>query len=339
MNPTGTVPNGVDLLSIGDASIDTFMTPLESETLCSIDKKQCLIAFAYGEKIPVKNLEFSVGGNAANNAVGAKRLGINSSLLLTLGDDIVGNLIVERLKTEGVDLTYVIQQPSTMSNYSTVINYSGERTIFVYHAPRSYEFPIQLPVAPWVYLTSMGESFRPFYNHLTEWLKKNPTIKLAFNPGSWQLREGYDAIKEIMEMTYIIYVNKEEAEKLTNFGDSIGKERDLLIALNKLGPKICIITDGGKGATAYDSVNGKFVKIGILPVDAYERTGAGDAFGSGTLAAIIHGKTLEEALLWGTVNSASVIGYTGPQKGLLKETEMNEWLERSKSSGVTVQNL
>ncbi len=327
----------IDLLTIGDATIDTFMTPLESETLCSIDKKQCLICFNYGDKIPVKNLAFSVGGNAANNAVGIERLGINSSIVLTLGDDNVGNMIIERLKAEGVDMTYVIQQPGTTSNYSTVISYSGERTIFVYHAPRSYEFPVQLPATPWVYLTSMGESFRPFYNHINEWLKKNPNVKLAFNPGSWQLRAGPEAITEIMARTHMIYVNREEAEKLTGFGESAGKDREFLIALSKLGPKICVITDGGGGSMAYDVLNGKFFKAGILPVDPYERTGAGDAFGSACLAAIIHGKSLDEALAWGTVNSASVIGYTGSQKGLLKLTEIDEWLKRAKSSGVSVQ--
>jgi sugar/nucleoside kinase (ribokinase family) len=325
-----------DLLSIGDATIDTFMTPIESETMCKLDTKECLICFSYGDKIPVKNLEISVGGNAGNNAVGVKRLGVNSAIILTLGDDNVGNLVIEKLKKEGVDLTYVIQQPGTMSNSSTVINYSGERTIFVYHAPRSYEFPVALPVTPWVYLTSMGESFKPFYNHMVEWLTKNPAVKMAFNPGSWQLRDGYESIKDVMNLTHIIYVNREEAEKLTSFGLSEGKDRELLIALNKLGPKICVITDGAAGALAYDSINGKFMKVAVLPVDAYERTGAGDAFGSGSLSAIIHGKTLEEALLWGTVNSASVIGYTGPQKGLLKIEEMPVWLERCKSSGVSV---
>lgn len=329
-----------DLLSIGDASIDTFMTPLESETMCRLDSKECLIAFTYGDKIPVKNLEFSIGGNAANNAVGVERLGVNTSIVLTLGQDSVGEMIVSRLKQEGVDPTYIIQQPGTTSNYSTIINYSGERTIFVYHAPRSYEFPVKLPITPWVYLTSMGESFVPFYNHMTDWLKANPTIKLAFNPGSWQLRGEYKNIEPIMSLSYLINVNREEAEKLTKFqGDSAGKERDLLITLNKLGPKICIITDGNAGAFAYDSVNGKFFKSGILPVDAYERTGAGDAFGSGCLSALIHGKTLDEALLWGTCNSASVIGYTGSQKGLLKETEMPVWLERAKSSGVVVSSF
>jgi len=328
-----------DLLSIGDASIDTFMTPLESETLCRIDTKECFIAFSYGDKIPVKNLEFSAGGNAANNAVGTKRLGINSAIVLTLGDDPVGSMIVERIKSEQVDPTYIIQQPGTSSNYSTIINYSGERTILVYHAPRSYEFPVKLPATPWVYLTSMGESFRPFYNHMADWLEKNPQVKLAFNPGSWQIRSKDGEIAKILSLSHLVFVNREEAEKLTGFSQSTGKDRDLLIALKNLGPKTCVITDGANGAFAYDSVNGKFLKVGVLPVDAYERTGAGDAFGSGSLSALIHGKDLSEALLWGTVNSASVIGYTGPQKGLLKESELPEWLERAKSSGVSVQPL
>jgi len=327
---------GMDLLSIGDATIDVFMTPMESETICKVDTKECLIAFSYGDKIPVKNLEFSIGGNAANNAIGTRRLGISTGIVLTLGADNVGDMIVDRLKKEMVDVTYVVQQPATSSNYSTIINYSGERTIFVYHAPRSYEFPVQLPATPWVYLTSMGESFRPFYIHIVEWLRKNPQIKLAFNPGSWQMRGEYENIKDVMELSHVIFVNREEAEKLTNFGDSNKKDRDLLVALSKLGPKICVITDGSKGSFVYDSVNGKFLSVGVLPVDAYERTGAGDSFGSGFLAALIHQKTLEEALIWGTCNSASVIGYTGSQKGLLKYEEMNDWLVRAKSSDVNV---
>lgn len=329
--------DNLDLLSIGDASIDVFMTPMESETLCQIDTKECFIAFSYGDKIPVKNLEFSVGGNAANNAVGTTRLGVKTGIVLTLGDDNVGNLIVERLRQEEVDMTFAIQQPSTSSNYSTVINYSGERTIFTYHAPRSYEFPVQLPVTSWVYLTSMGESFKAFYNHFVDWLKKNPTIKLAFNPGSWQLRAGVKGIGDVLSLTYLLFVNREEAEKLSGFGDSQGKEKELLLAVSKLGPKLVVVTDGANGSFITDGT--KFVKAGVLPVDAYERTGAGDAFGSGALSALIKGKSLEEALIWGTLNSASVIGYVGPQRGLIKEIEMPEWTERYKSSGVKVEQI
>ncbi|MEK7188726.1 MAG: carbohydrate kinase family protein, partial [Patescibacteria group bacterium] len=240
------------------------------------------------------------------------------------------------------DTTYVIFQPSTTSNYSIVINYSAERTIFTYHAPRSYEFPVQLPTVPWVYLTSMGETFRPFYNHTLEWLAKNPSIKLAFNPGTWQIRTGIAGIGDVLEKTYLVFVNREEAEKLTGLKPSVGKEKELLYLLSKLGPKISVITDGGNGAFLYDAGESdatRYLRVGILPVDAYERTGAGDAFGSGFLSSVIKGKTLEEALLWGTINSASVIGYIGPQKGLLKESEMPEWMERCKSSGVKVEEF
>lgn len=330
--------NTLDLFSIGDATIDVFMTPTETETLCRLDSKDCFIAFSYGEKIPVKNLEFSIGGNAANNSVGVKRLGVNVGIVLTLGQDSVGKMILERLSSEGVDATYVVEQPATTSNYSTIINYNGERTIFTYHAPKSYEFPVALPKVPWLYLTSMGESYRPFYNHLIDWLGKNPEVKLAFNPGSWQIRDGLEAISKIMSQTHIIFVNREEAEKLTSFkGESAGREKELLEALSNLGPKICVITDGGNGVFAYNRQT--FLKCSVLPVDAHERTGAGDAFGSGCLAALIKGKTLDEALIWGTANSASVIGYVGSQRGLLKESDLEVWLERAKSSGVKVEQF
>ena len=324
--------NLVDLLSIGDASLDVFMTPTESESLCQLNEKECLICLNYGDKIPVKNLEFCVGGNAANNAVGVTRLGLKSALLLTLGDDSVADNIISRLNSEKVELGYVVRQRDSASNYSTIINYGGERTIFTYHVPRNYQFPAGLPVVPWVYLTSMGENFRPYYDQTVSWLKQNPSIKLAFNPGSWQLKSGREGIADILSLTHLVFVNREEAEKLTNFANSQGQEKDLLTALSALGPKICVITDGNNGSIAFDGTG--FFKCGVLPVDAYERTGAGDAFGSGCLSAIIKGRPLAEALLWGTLNSASVIGYVGSQRGLLHDSEMPVWLERAKSSGV-----
>jgi len=327
----------LDLLSIGDASLDVFLTPVESETFCRLDTKECFISFSYGDKIPVKRMEFTVGGNAANNAVGTKRLGINSGLVTTMGEDMVGSQILEQLEKEEVDTTFVITQPASNSNYSVIINYGGERTILSYKAPISYEFPVKLPNVSWVYLTSMGDSFRPFFNHLIDWLKVNPQVRLAFNPGSRQLRVDYNQIADVVARSYILYVNREEAEKITGFTNSQGKEKELLNKVVELGVKVPIITDGNNGSFVFDG--SKYLKCGVLPVDAYERTGAGDAFGSGCLSAIIKGKPLEEALLWGTVNAASVIGYTGSQKGLLHKDDVEIWLERARSSGVKVEEF
>lgn len=327
----------LDLLSIGDASLDVFLTPEESEVFCRLDTKDCLISFSYGEKIPVKRMEFTIGGNAANNAVGTRRLGVESALVTTLGGDSVGEQILERLESEDVDTTFAIVQPASSSNYSTIITYGGERTILSYKAPISYEFPVKLPSVSWVYLTSMGDSFRPFFNHLVDWLKVNPQVRLAFNPGSRQLRADFRDIADVVSLSYILYVNRQEAEKIANFGDSQGREKELLDALTKLGVKVPIITDGESGSFVFDG--GRYLKCGVLPVDAYERTGAGDAFGSGCLSALIKGKSMEEALLWGTVNAASVIGYVGSQRGLLKEDEIDIWIERAKSSKVLVEEF
>jgi sugar/nucleoside kinase (ribokinase family) len=183
----------------------------------------------------------------------------------------------------------------------------------------------------------MGEGFEVFYERLVSWLNANSSSKLVFNPGSWQLRSEKNVLKGILEKTHLIYVNRQEAEKITGFSESTGKEKELLTALAREGPKTCVITDGGTGSFAYDGE--KFYKAGVLPVDAYERTGAGDAFGSGCLSAIIKGKSFGEALLWGTLNSASVIGYVGPQRGLLKESELPVWLERAKSCNLKAEEL
>lgn len=329
--------SNLQLLSIGDATLDVFLEPSEHEEFCEVHSKESFICFTYGDKIPVKHLDFSVGGNAANNAVGTKRLGINSALVSTLGDDVVGDMILDKIRKEEVNCDYVTIKHGENSNFSNIINYGGERTIFSYHAKRDYEFPKNLPETEWVYLTSMGETFKPFYDQFVDWKKNNSNVKLAFNPGSRQLRAGLDVIKPVMELTHVVYVNRDEAETLTGVEDSDNKTKDLLKALSDLGPKQCIITDGGQGSYVYDG--SRFVHAGVLPVDSYERTGAGDSFGAGCIAAIIKGKIFEEALLWGTVNSASVIGYAGAQRGLLAESDMPEWLERARSSGVKVEEF
>ena len=327
----------LELLSIGDVTMDVFMEPSESETLCRIDSRESLICFSFGDKIPVKTIHYSVGGNSANNAVGASRLGVKAGIVTTLGGDTTGKQIIEKLSEEDVDLTFTIQQPAASSNFSTVINYSGERTIFTYKAPRSYEFPVKMPAAPWIYLTSMGDSFEPFYLHLVDWLKKQSGVKLAFNPGSRQLRADRKVMDSVLAATYMIYINRKEAELITEVRGSEGNERELLQKLSALGPKISIVTDGANGSYVYDGT--RFIKAGILPLDSYERTGAGDAFGSGCVAALIKGKSLDEAIMWGTANSASVIGYIGAQKGLLHADEMDTWLMRAKSSGVEVKEF
>lgn len=327
----------MDLITIGDCTLDTFITPSESETMCTLDTKECLICFKYGDKIPVRTLAFSVGGNAANNAVGASRLGLSVAIVTTFGKDPTGVQIHNALQNDSVLLDYAHQEEQGTSNSSYIVSYEGERTIFSHHAAKQYMFPESLPSVGWMYLTSLGEGYEEVFQKTLAWLETHPETKLAFNPGSHQLRSDIQKLRGVLSKTHLLYVNREEAETITAFGPSAGREKELLHAVSDMGPHIVIVTDGPNGAYVYNGQS--YLYAPVFPQEAIERTGAGDAFGSGCLSALIKGKTLEEALLWGSLNSASVISKVGAETGLLKEQEMQEWLEKAHKAGIMVKEL
>ena len=60
-----------------------------------------------------------------------------------------------------------------------------------------------------------------------------------------------------------------------------------------------------------------------------DSTGAGDAFASTIVSALIHGKTLDEALTWAPINSMSVVQQVGAQKGLLTKEKLEEYLKNA----------
>ncbi len=323
-----------ELIVYGSARVDAFMTlPSDkAEQLCKLDTGKCVIELSYSAKLPLDSVKFLVGGNGANVAVGAKRLGVNSLLMAELGEGPLADYAYRELQKE-IDMTYVSQTKGIDQGFGAVINYQGERTILSYYAPEEPPFSDKSCEAKWAYLTSTGENFEGYYDKVYESLKKCKP-KLAFNPGGRQIAKGLDWMRKYLEMTDVLLVNREEGEEIVGMSRTHGKEKELLDAFVDLGVKIPIITDGRTGSFArYDNT---YYKVGILPIDAVERTGAGDSFSAASISALIKGRSIEEALLWGTINAASVIGYVGPEDGLLRENDMYEWLERARSSGVTV---
>ena len=70
----------------------------------------------------------------------------------------------------------------------------------------------------------------------------------------------------------------------------------------------------------------------IYPHTPFERTGAGDAFVSTLCSCLAMGKTLEEAMTWGPINSMSVVQQVGAQKGLLSKEKIEEFLAKAPES-------
>ena len=317
-----------DLISIGDATIDIFVQIHDAEVKCSLNKQDCQLCVEYGDKISVDKLTHLVAGNAANNAVGGSRLKMKAAIYANVGSDPSGKQIAEKLKEEKVDTRYVIVNEGMESNLSTVLNFQGERTIFVYHQAWKYNLP-DLERAKWVYFTSVSKSFTQsnLIGQLIQYLQRSGT-KLLYNPGTYQMEAGVKKSPQLLTLATIFIVNKDEAKKISGFkgGEDVPIKK-LLKGICDLGPKMAVITDGVEGSHGYDGE--KFYHLGIFPAHLVEMTGAGDAFATGVLAGLFYGKDLKEAMRWGAANGASVVEQIGPQAGLLTYDQMMEKLEQS----------
>jgi sugar/nucleoside kinase (ribokinase family) len=189
-----------------------------------------------------------------------------------------------------------------------------------YHWPR---FRI-VDIPGWIYFSSISKHGLEYHDQLATWLESHPLVKLAFQPGTFQIEAGAHRLKRIYMRSEVLAVNREEATTITS-GDH-NNIHDLLDKLHELGPKIVVISDGHAGSYASDGTNRYKMPIYPDPKPPYERTGAGDAFTSTFVAAIMRGADIQGALLWAPINSMSVVQKVGAQAGLLDEGEINHYL-------------
>ena len=136
-----------------------------------------------------------------------------------------------------------------------------------------------------------------------------------------------EKLERIYKHSKIFFCNVEEANKI--LGSNILDVKELLKNMRQAGPEIVVITDGPKGAYAYDGEDVYFIESFPDPKPPYSRTGAGDAFSSTVASAIILGKTLPEALAWGGVNSMAVVQQVGANVGLLAREKLEEYLQNA----------
>jgi sugar/nucleoside kinase (ribokinase family) len=316
-----------DFLAIGDTVVDAFIRLKEAHVTCSIDHADCEICMKFADKIPFESVTaVPAVGNSANAAVAAARLGLRSALVADVGSDIYGADCLAALKAAGVDSRFVRRHKGMLTNYHYVLWYGDERTILVKHQEYPYVLP-KIRNPKWVYISSLGGNSYDYHVALIEWLAKNPDIKVAFQPGTFQMSLGVEKLRGLYQRCDVFFCNKEEAQRILGTTETDFKR--LMEMMRALGPKTVVLTDGPSGAYAYEGSNAFFMPPYPDPKPPFERTGAGDAFSSTLTVALALGKSLEEALIWAPINSASVVQDIGAQRGLLDQKQLSEWLSKA----------
>lgn len=322
--------NGFDVFAIGDIATDVYIKIPDDQAHTYNNEDGAFIALPFGAKIPYEEAEVKeAAGNAGNASVSFARLGLKSGIISNVGHDLYGRDIIMALHKNGVDTRYIFINDGKKTNYNYILRYKVERTILVHHEHYEHNFPhIHKSDEPkWVYFSSLGKNSLPFHDDLADWLGDNPSVRLAFQPGTFQLDEGPARLKKIYRNTEVLLLNRQEAAKLADMDDK--DVHKLLDKLHDLGPKIVVITDGAKGCYASGPEGRFFMPTYPDPAPPVERTGAGDAFSSAFVAAIIKGENLAEALRWGPINSMNVVQHVGPQDGLLTETQLESYLRKA----------
>jgi len=332
------------------------------------DREQSFIVLEEGKKITVDDVHTFVGGGAANAAVSFKRLGLDVECFFKIGADHAGDFILEHLAKEQVKTAHVIRTKEAQTGTSFIIpSPSGNKAALVYRGAnltmKKKEIPFDaIDEADLVYITSLSFSLSPLLPLIAAYAKKNKTL-VATNPGSNQVRNGaHDLVKALSNIDILIlnsYEAKQLMVSLVSANPSLQRElsqekevkttkkvptllrspltfQQVCFSLPQYfqeilshGPKIALVTNGAEGVYAASQDTIYFYPSPKIKV--VSTVGAGDSFASAFVASLLQGKTIEDALVAGTLNSSSVLGHIGTHTGLLTEKELGGRLKEANS--------
>jgi ribokinase len=283
-----------------------------------------------GAKLDVEQLSQELGGGAANSSVCFARLGFSAHVLARVGSDLAGDQAVERLARIGVGVGRVVRDASRPTSQSVVILApGGDRTILAFRGSGAH-FDVGdideswLRRAKWLYVTSLGGSLEALDKIFS--VRKEHPVKIAWNPGALELAHGLQTLYRMVQQTDALLLNREEAAALTERPHAT-VEYLMSELISIVGTGHVVVTNAAEGAAAYDGVS--VASVPGRQVDVIDTTGAGDAFGSGFVAAIMRGLSMDAALTFASANAESVIGKIGAQPGLLDRNEFERITEQT----------
>ena len=237
-----------------------------------------------------------------------------------IGNDFAGQEVLKDLKDFKIKTNFVFKTSKAPTNLSIIFSWGKDKTCFVWRGASEYFIKRKLPLSKlttdWFYLAPLSGTSAKYFESLVSFAKKNK-IKVFANLGNSQIKLGSRKLKSILKNIDIVSLNQEEASLLTKIPYT--KQKQIFKKLDKLVDGLVIMTKGKQGAVVSDGQY--FWQAKSLPVKVIEKTGAGDAFGSGFLSGLIQKNDIEYALQMATANAASCVQEVGAKRGLLRKNQ------------------
>ena len=308
------------IVSLGSALQDIYLIDHDDLTPTSVGNVAFFGKITVGGKVDIDKISYAVGGGGLNSTLTFSRFGHEAILLTNISRDPAGMAIIRELDRENVDSSYLnfLERKATGTSIVLLDSKGGERTILTYRGASEQfgnipESDLDLAQPDWLYTTTLRGDFDTllrFFIHA-----KELGTKIMFNPGVKELDDPR-ATLELLQYVDILNINKEEASRLVP-GVTL---QELFYHLSNVVETV-IITNGSMGGIAGDSKG--CYRFGIYEdKKVKDTTGAGDAFGSGFLAALASGVSFRKSLIFASANSTAVVSKIGANRGILMKDDI-----------------
>lgn len=310
----------MELLSFGDVNVD-FVAGVDS-----LPKG--------GEEVEMSEFEFYAGGSAANTAVAAQRLGLESGFMGRTGNGLLGRFLEKDFENEGIDISQVQEDADLSSGVMFVLIIpGGERTMFSSRGANTRFNPreMDLECLDGVnYLHISGYAFiQPPQRDAGKRIiraAEERDLKISLDPSVLGLQKSQREIESILSYTDFLFISEPELKMLTKIS---GIEEAAERLLEK-GPSLLALKMGRKGCLVLTEKKRVFMKA--FPADVRGTTGAGDAFNAAFLVGIDRDWSLERIAKFANAAGAISVSKFGARSALPKFKEVESFL-MSKENG------
>lgn len=279
----------------------------------------------FGSKIEITERFELAGGEVASTLAGLARLGMSTAYAGRFGSDREGEMGLQSLRDEGVDVVYaeIIDRARTQCAYIVIDEASGERTILWQRDARLAYKPEDAPIeaARECRVLHMTPHDTAACIRMAEAARANGGVV------SIDIDNTFPGIEELLPLVDVCIASADLPQKLVGQADP---QNALGEMAGRFGCRVTGITLGREGSLVY--CDGSFFSSPGFPVPGgcQDTTGAGDAFRTGLLFGILKGRSIEESCVAANAVAALKCRGVGARSALPDRTELDEMIRRAK---------